>query len=139
MANTKLTPSVHKRLTAALSAGCFRIVAAEAAGIHRSTLYSWLERGEADHDAGKRTAHASLYAAVLAAEANAEIAAVETIRDAAPDDWRAASWFLEHRYQDRWGGKTVVEHTGKVQHDLTGLSDAELTELERELDRRAAL
>jgi len=136
MAKSKLTPAVHKRLVTALSAGCFRIVAAEAAGIHRTTLYGWLERGEADHEAGLQTAYASLFAAVLVAEANAEVVAVETIREASPDDWRAAAWYLERRYQDRWGGKIAVEHSGTVTHDLSGLTDSELDELEAELDRR---
>lgn len=130
---TKLTPAVHSILVNALRAGSFRTVAAQHAGIHRATLYAWLERGEADWRDGKNTLHADLHEAVLKAEADAEVRAIALIRQAAATDWRAAAWYLEHRYQDRWGGKTVVEHSGTVKHDLTSKTDAELREIAGEL------
>lgn len=42
---TKLTPDVHTRIVSFIRAGAFDWIAAEAAGIHRATLYRWLERG----------------------------------------------------------------------------------------------
>lgn len=125
----KLNERTHKVLVAALEAGTFRAVAAETAGIHRATLYAWLERGEADHDANKSTMYADLYEAILKAEANAEYRALQQIQGAAVNDWRAAAWYLERRYQDRWGGKIAVEHSGKIAHDLADKSDAELQEI----------
>lgn len=41
--------------------------------------------------------------ALRTAEAEAVITNVEVITRAAQDgDWRAAAWFLEHKYPDRW-------------------------------------
>jgi hypothetical protein len=41
--------------------------------------------------------------ALRTAEAEAVIKNVEVITRAAQDgDWRAAAWFLEHKYPDRW-------------------------------------
>jgi hypothetical protein len=49
---SKLTPEVEARLLQALSVGAFRKTAAAYAGIGRSTLYRWVEQGEADIEAG---------------------------------------------------------------------------------------
>lgn len=134
----KLNDTTHNIIVEALAAGNYRQVAAELAGIHRATLYSWLERGEADVENGKDTAHARLWSAILKAEADAEHEAITAIRAAAPKDWRAAAWMLEHRHQTRWGGKTTVEHTGTVRHELSDLSQAELEELAGTLSERRA-
>jgi len=133
---TKLDESRHERLVNALAVGVFRTVAAEHAGIHRSTLYAWLERGEADWQAGKDTPHAKLHEAVLSAEASAEHRCAELIQSAAKEDWRAAAWFLERRHQDRWGGKVAVEHSGKVDHQMGELSEAELERIVAGLGER---
>lgn len=137
-ARPKLNDDTHNTIVTALSQGAFRVVAARQAGIGRTTLYHWIERGEADHEAGKPSRYADLYRAVVKAEADAEHRAIEVIHDAAPKDWRAAAWYLERRYQDRWGGRVAVEHSGRVTHELGDKSDAELREIAGELaDRRA--
>ena len=43
---TVLNEQVYQKLLEALRGGAFDWVAAEAAGIHRSTFYNWLARGE---------------------------------------------------------------------------------------------
>lgn len=134
----KLNDTTHKIIVEALAAGNYRQVAAELAGIGRTTFYVWLERGEADLENDKDTPHARLVADILKAEADAEADAIAAIRKAAPKDWRAAAWMLEHRHQTRWGGKTTVEHTGTVRHELADLSQAELEELAGSLTERRA-
>jgi hypothetical protein len=136
---SKLNDTTHNIIVEALAAGNYRQVAAELAGIGRTTLYSWLERGEADYEAGVESDYAALWSAIQVAEANAENEAIKAIRAAAPKDWRAAAWMLEHRHQTRWGGKTTVEHTGTVRHELSELSQAELEAMAGALmERRGA-
>jgi len=45
----------------------------------------------------------------------AEKEAIEMVKKRVPN-WQALAWFLERRYQDRWGNKARldVEHKGKV-------------------------
>jgi hypothetical protein len=42
---TKLTDEVQKQIVRAIAAGAYGEVAAEAAGIHKATLYRWLAKG----------------------------------------------------------------------------------------------
>jgi transposase len=80
--------------------------AARYAGIGRSTLYRWLERGEADSDGGIESEHGVLWARVVRAEAVAEVEAVAVLHRAMDEDggnWRAAVAFLSRRYPSRWG------------------------------------
>jgi hypothetical protein len=49
---------------------------------------------------------------IVRAEAEAEMNALDSIQAAARDDWKAAAWYMERRFPQRWG---------KVnQHELTG-------------------
>lgn len=47
-------------------------------------------------------------------------------------------FLLKGKRPDVYRDNVKVEHTGKVQHDLTAMSDAELEALERELDGRTS-
>lgn len=122
---SKLTPDVHDRLVEALEAGNYRETAARLAGIGVSTLYSWLERGEADREHERATEHLELVEAIEKAEADAEQRAISVIERAAvgykdpdgkyhPGQWQAAAWRLERKFPDRWGRREKVEHSGTI-------------------------
>jgi hypothetical protein len=88
---SKATESRIEALLAALGTGCTREAAAGHAGIHRTTLYRWLET-----DPGLR-------ARVEKAEADVEVRLAAQIVQAVPDDWRAAAWLLERRRPASYG------------------------------------
>ncbi|HYW24191.1 MAG TPA: hypothetical protein VE953_08495 [Terriglobales bacterium] len=95
---TKLTPAVEKLILDALRAGATRTAAFEAAGVERTQISRWLRR------------FATFRNAVTEAEANAELRAVITVRQAiVGGGWRAAAWWLEHRRRDEWGATHRVE------------------------------
>lgn len=102
---SKLTPEVEEKLISALSVGAFRADAAAFAGIGVSTLYSWLERGEADQEQGVASPFRALVAAVEAAEAKSDVDLLDLITQAAAKDWRAAAWRLERKSPTKWGNK----------------------------------
>ncbi len=94
-----LTESHMEKLIEALRSGAYRIDASRAAGIHYNTLMAWEKKGE-DEQSGENV---EFLDALRKAEAEAVITNVEVITRAAQDgDWKAAAWFLEHKYPDKW-------------------------------------
>jgi broad-specificity NMP kinase len=88
-----------EKLLAALRAGAYRIDACRAAGIHYNTLLAWEKKGEASRSGE----YVEFLEALRMAEAEAAITNVGVITTAAQNgDWRAAAWFLEHRYPELW-------------------------------------
>ena len=152
---TKLNADTHKRIVSAIRAGNYIETAAAYAGIHKSTLYDWLKRGEREK---QRVAKNPRYRikkdeqqfvafsdAVEKALAEAEVRDVAIIGKAAEEYWQAAAWRLERKFPHKWGRK-VIEHSGslEVKHndDIKRIekqleTDAESRELLKEFFRRS--
>jgi hypothetical protein len=111
-ARSKLTADTQTKIVQALRAGNYRKAACQFAGIGESTLYRWLEQGEADQEANVESVYREFLEAVNRTEAEAQVEAVAMIRKAMPEDWRAAAHYLERRYPALWGRKQAVELTG---------------------------
>lgn len=104
----KLTPEVRKKVCAALAAGNTRECAAGLAGVGAATLYSWLAQGR---KVG-RGRFWEFLEAVKKAEAEAEARCVRVVREAMPESWQAAAWWLERRRKKRFGKAATVEVKG---------------------------
>jgi hypothetical protein len=88
-----------ERLIEALKAGSYRIDACRAAGIHYNTLLAWEKKGESQQSGE----YVDFLWALRKAEAEAVVSNVGVITGAAQGgDWRAAAWFLEHKYPNNW-------------------------------------
>ena len=96
---SKFSPQVRKAILDAVEAGNFRDSAARAAGVGPRTLDRWLQLGLQYPDGE----YGAFRAALLAAEGKAEAALVRTIFDMARSDWKAAAWWLERKFPQRWG------------------------------------
>lgn len=107
-----LSAEITDRIVRMVRAGSYKEVAARAAGIGTSTLYSWQERGEADRVEGRQTEHAAFVEALTRAEAEAEVHAIAAVRKVMETDWRAAMDYLARRYPERWAKREKLEHTG---------------------------
>ena len=101
---TKMTPELVGALAEHLAAGAYLATACEAVGIAPSTFYAWRQR------APENPSTADLLAIIVEAEATAELQAVASIQRAAESDWRAAAWYLEHRYPSRWRGTRTEDN-----------------------------
>lgn len=95
----KLTPQVQQKIVEAIRAGNYVSVAAQYAGIDRSTFYRWMERGE-NSRSGK---YRSFFLAVRQAESFAEVRAVAILQSEMKENWRAALSYLERKFPTRWG------------------------------------
>lgn len=103
---TVRTPENAAKIEQAIEAGLTHKLAAAYAGMSDDTFYRW------------RAADADFAARIDAAEARGALACVARIRQAAPDDWRAAAWILEHRHKEAFGKRTEVAGKLEVDHVL---------------------
>jgi transposase len=118
----KLDARVEKEIVDAVRAGAFLHEAAAAAGISRSTLHRWIQRGE---DPNGEPLYRDFRDAVTRARAQAHVAAVAVIRRAMPDDWKAAAFYLERRDPQNWGRRTAhdvrIEESSEVDREIAEL------------------
>ena len=91
---SKFTAPVKNRIIEALRAGTTYEIAAQYAGISRSTLYEWIKKGENTATGTYRT----FYDNIKKAEAEGAVVHLGTISQASKKDWKAAAWLLERRH-----------------------------------------
>ncbi len=91
---SKFTAPVKNRIIEALRAGTTYEIAAQYAGISRSTLYEWIKKGEKSATGTYRT----FYDNIKKAEAEGAVVHLGTISQASKKDWKAAAWLLERRH-----------------------------------------
>lgn len=92
----------QKRVLEVLRAGNTRRAACAVAGIDKSTFYDWTEKDP------------TFSAAVEKAEAEAELEAVEIVRQAGREGWQPMAWWLERKRHEDWRRR---DH---VQQEITG-------------------
>jgi hypothetical protein len=130
---TKLTKAIADQIVAAIRCGNYAATAARSAGIGERTYYTWLKRGEsvAKADAPFR----QFRQAIKKAEGEAEVHAVALVRQAMPDDWKAAMTWLERRFPERWRRREAVEVSGAetVALEIDLKNDAKASQLAHEL------
>jgi transposase len=98
---TLLTPELEHQLVSMLRAGNVIHVACSAVGIDQRSYQRWMKRGESDSPDDEL--YREFRRQVEQAHAEAEARAVTQVARAAAEDWRAAAWWLERQYPDRWG------------------------------------
>lgn len=91
---TKFTKPRKERIIKAIQAGCTYEMAADYAGISRTTLWGWLKKGE---DAKNRS-FATFLNEVKSAEIEGAMVHLGTITQASQKDWKASAWMLERRH-----------------------------------------
>ena len=126
----KITQDTTDKICLAIRAGNYAKVAAEMAGIGETTYYRWLELGQKE---GASKVYREFWESIKRAEADAEVAAVALIRQAANNGtWQAASWLLERKHGERWG------RNDKLRQEITGANGAPVV-LSIEEARKAVL
>lgn len=152
-----LTQEVRQKILGAIASGANRWVAAQVAGVGRSTLGDWLTRGRKKTD----PFYVEFLEQVKKAEAEAEVAAVvrinrasvggtviekktvtvtkadgttttTTVEKNAPGQWQAAAWLLERKYPGRYGSqrteiRMLEAHLADTLARLSAITGAQLT------------
>lgn len=108
---TDCTDDVTIEIAGALELGLSIADACALGGIAESTYHDWVDRGKAGE-----SPFAEFSELTREARANGRRYHARIIRQAAPDDWRAASFFLERSDPDQWGRseKVKAEASGEI-------------------------
>ncbi len=96
---TKLTATVQQEVCKAIAMGMTFELAAQYAGISKTTFFRWMRQGE-ESEEGSPFRH--FWHSVKKAESKGALNALATINRAATDgSWQAAAWLLERRHKYR--------------------------------------
>ena len=125
----KLSSEVVDRICQALAAGNYRGVAAQWAGVSQRVMREWMARGKEE----KKGPYRDFRRRVLEAEKSAEIRAVGLVMKAAQEDARHAQWWLERKFNARWGRKDATKVTGEVKATVSVGSEADTIALVKRL------
>jgi transposase-like protein len=119
------------KIAESIRVGAYAEQAARAAGISPSTFYDWMRRGEAGEEPFSEFSET-----VRAREAEAEVAAVTMIRQAADEgDWRAAA-YVERKHPDRWARRPPPPVQPKEGHRTPEQLDEEVEQLLAALEEK---
>ncbi|MFN7990026.1 MAG: hypothetical protein U0529_21315 [Thermoanaerobaculia bacterium] len=105
-----LTPERHKAIVAAIRAGAYDWVAAQANGVDRNTFMAWMRRGERERT-GK---YLSFRKDVLTARAQARLSAEIEVRKDLPFNWLRFGPGREREDEPGWTESREVKHSGSV-------------------------
>lgn len=116
---TKLTKQTAQHVLKLLANGSTIKQAAAAVGVCRQTIAEWIKRGNqciAERDNGGEIKPddmlcVSLVRALGRARARGVAKALKAIKAKYDSDWRAAAFFLERSYPEKWGANRLeVKH-----------------------------
>ena len=134
-------PEIITMLVNALRAGNYMEHAADYAGVHVSTVYRWLEKGNGElerREQGYKPDRSldqlcELCEAVKKAKGESVVRAMALIQNAASNGtWQASAWFLERTQPNFFGRRTEIVGEGggavKVEVSVEAL-EAKLTQV----------
>ena len=105
-----MTPHLVTHICGILREGNYVETACLAAGVSKSTYYTWLRRANEDEAAGENTMYVDFKNQVEKSRAEAEVALLESIKNG-DKGWQAKAWVLERTKSGRFGQKQTVEQT----------------------------
>ncbi len=105
MSERKLTKKLQTSLCNALAAGLPMQIAVNFVGVHKRTVYRWIQRGQQEDEG---TYH-DFVLAIEAALAKVQEKYLNIILAAAEKNWTAAAWYLERRWPMHWGKYRQVD------------------------------
>ena len=105
---TLLTPERHRAIVAAIRAGAYDWVAAQANGVDPDTFRAWMRRGERERE----EPYFSFVTEVRIARAQARLAAEIEVRKDQPFNWLRFGPGRERPGEDGWTETKEIKHSG---------------------------
>ena len=115
---SKYTPELVKDIKKLLEQGHTDKTVYNYVGIHADTFYAWIRENP------------EFSAIITKAREKAKVFLQARVLKASDEDWRAASWLMEHRYPKEYAIKTQLEHTGSVDIGIEKVVQNFLTKIE---------
>ena len=103
-----LTPETHKAIVAAIRAGAYDWIAAQANGVDRQTFLNWMRRGERE----RINPYLNFRIDVLTARAQARLSAEIEVRKDQPFNWLRFGPGREREDAPGWTETKEVKHSG---------------------------
>ena len=108
---TKLTPEIKEKIGKNIRLGMSIKNAVIAAGIHESTYYDWINKGEK----ATRGLYAEFSEYITECKAISEQRHVGIIvKAASKGEWQASKFILQSRFPKEWGRTDNLNITGKI-------------------------
>ena len=126
---SKLTPDLFDRLLEQVEKGAYVEVAAQAVGVHKTTLYDWAKQGQKDLEAGVESLYARVAeelprrAAILEIELGHQWRKIAMGKEKT-GNWLALSELLARQHPERWGKKIEVKNETTVTHEFAYTENA---------------
>ena len=115
---SKLNAEVINSIQQWLRMGYFVEDAARMSGVHKTTLYRWLEKGREEREAGEESLYVDFCNAMEKARAEAEGMFLSSIKTAASrGQWQAAAWWLQRSF-DKWSKPNKIQLGGDKEEPL---------------------
>jgi transposase len=131
---SKFTKARRDRVIQAISAGCTYQLAADFAGVTRSTLWAWLKKGE---DPKEKSYHTFLND-IKRAEAEGAMVHLGNIQQASVKDWKASAWMMERRHgfhRDGVQNQQPKEEATTLPSNMLELLREQAKDLKRSMDK----
>jgi transposase len=109
-AKLRLNEELIKEISQHVRDGSFYKDAALLVGVTEHTFHDWKKKGITDLEENKQTIYSQFIQSLRQAEAEAKAEAVKYIQRS--EDWKARAWYLERKYNDEFGNKQKIEHSG---------------------------
>jgi len=102
---SKLSYDRQEKIATAVEAGKSLTSAARMAGVDRTTVYGWIDRGEADKEAGEDNEYVDFYDRLTRAKGHGEDFYFSLALEMAKEDGdhRFIASLMKQRYPDSWG------------------------------------
>ncbi|QAS68834.1 terminase small subunit [Haloferax tailed virus 1] len=127
---SKLSYDRQEKIATAVEGGKSLTSAARMAGVDRTTVYGWIDRGEADKEEGKDNEFTEFYDRLTRAKGHGEDFYFNLALEMAKEDGdhRFIASLMKQRYPDSWGEtETGVEATEiTVSSDVVEVTEADL-------------
>ena len=106
----KLTPELQEKICSIIADGNYLVTACQACGVDNNTYRNWLERGQAEADAGNTGGiFFQFLHAAKEAEAKSEIQLVKDVKLHTNRNVVAPLALLDRRFRERWGQTQAVQ------------------------------
>lgn len=127
---SKFTAAVEEKIVHAVKHGATYELAALYAGVERTTVWRWIERGEAEEEGPYHDFAIKIHEA----EGTAAVECLAVIKGASSAQWQAAAWLLERRYPMTFGRSEA-----RVVHEMGGIGGGPIKHVHAHLDMNKIL